>query len=153
MDGIAATFAQEHFGAADLGDERLNARLLSVADQLAAHPSETFPKKFHSPADLQAFYRLMENKRVTHAKVMMLHTDVTLTRMRATPGVVLLLHDTTVLDYSGLESIEDLGQIGDGHGGGCVDAPGFGAGRPSAASASASAQGRAAADSAKESPT
>lgn len=75
MDGIAATFAQEHFGAADLGNERLNARLLSVAEQLAAHPSQTFPKRFHHPSDLEAFYRLMKNKRVTHAKLMALPTD------------------------------------------------------------------------------
>ena len=35
--------------------------------------------------------------------------------MRATPGVVLLIQDTTVLDYSGLD-IEDLGQVGNGNG-------------------------------------
>jgi Transposase DNA-binding len=116
MDGMAATFAKEQFGTADLGDERLNARLLTVGEQLAAHPSETFPKRFSDPADLQAFYRLMENKRVTHAKLMAMHTDVTWTRMRTTPGVVLLIHDTTVLDYSGLKAIKDLGQIGNGHG-------------------------------------
>ncbi|MFO0841513.1 MAG: IS4 family transposase [Gemmataceae bacterium] len=32
------------------------------------------------------------------------------------PGVVLVLHDATVLDYSGLDSIPDLGQVGDGRG-------------------------------------
>jgi hypothetical protein len=31
-------------------------------------------------------------------------------------GVVLILHDSTVLDYSGLDSLTDLGQVGDGHG-------------------------------------
>lgn len=99
-----------------MGDKRTNARLLAVAEQLAAHPHETFPKRFHQPADLQAFYRLMSSKRVTHAEVMTLHTGVTLRQMQATPGVVLLLHDTTILDYSGLAAIAELGQIGNGRG-------------------------------------
>jgi len=116
MDGIAARFARDQFGAADLGDERLNARLVSIAEQLAAHPNVTFPKRFQDPADLEAFYRFAKNKRVSHTKLMALHTEVTLNRMRATPGVVLLLQDTTILDYSGLTAIKDLGQIGNGHG-------------------------------------
>ena len=37
--------------------------------------------------------------------------------MRECQGVVLILHDDTVLDYSGLETLaDDLGQIGDGRG-------------------------------------
>jgi hypothetical protein len=116
MDGTVATFAKDQFGAAELGDARLNARLVQVAEQVAAHPNESFPKKFHDPADLQAFYRLMKHKRVTHESVLAPHRAATLERMRATPGVVLLLHDTTVLDYSGLKSIKDLGQVGNGHG-------------------------------------
>ena len=116
MNGTVATFAKEEFGAADLGDARLNARLMQVAEQLAAHPNETFPKKFHDPADLQGFYRLMKHQRVTHESVLAPHRDATWGRMRATPGVTLLLHDTTVLDYSGLKSIQDLGPVGNGHG-------------------------------------
>jgi hypothetical protein len=116
MDGLAATFAKEQFGAADLGDKRLNARLVSVVEQLATHPSESFPQKFQNPSELEAFYRLMNNKRVSHAKLMAVHTAVTHARMQAIPGVVLLLHDTTVLDYSGLTAIHELGQVGNGHG-------------------------------------
>ena len=115
MDGIATTFARENFGAANLGDARLNKRLLLIGEQLAAHPNETFPSRFQDPADLQAFYRFANNKRVCHADLMALHNQVIWARMQATPGVVLLLQDTTVLDYSGL-SIEDLGQVGNGNG-------------------------------------
>lgn len=116
MDGSAIAFARKNFGAADLGDERLNMRLLSIAEQLAAHPDETFPDRFRDPADLQAFYRFANNKRVCYADLMALHFQTTWTDMQATPGVVLLLQDTTVLDYSGLKSITDLGQVGNGNG-------------------------------------
>ena len=116
MDGMATTFARENFGAVDLGDTRLNKRLLVIAEQLAAHPNETFPNRFQDPADLQAFYRFANNERVCHADLMALHNQATWARMQATPGVVLLIQDTTVLDYSGLDSIADLGQVGNGNG-------------------------------------
>jgi len=116
MEDTMQAWATTHFGAAALGDARLTARLVAVGKQLASHPNESFPSKFHDPADLEGFYRLMKHERVTHASVLDPHRARTLERMRNTPGVVLNIHDTTVLDYSGLKSIEDLGQIGDGHG-------------------------------------
>jgi hypothetical protein len=105
-----------HFGDAPLKDARVRKRLVLVADQLVAHSDGSFPDKFHDPASLQAFYRLMDQDQVTHTSVLARHQEVTLERMRATPGVVLAIQDTTVLDYSGLTSIKDLGQIGNGHG-------------------------------------
>lgn len=116
MEGTVSRFAQDQFGSADLGDARSNRRLVRVAEQIVAHPNETFPQKFHDPADLQGFYRLMKQERVTHASVLAPHVATTLEQMRATLGVVLNLHDTTVLDYSGLTAIAELGQIGNGHG-------------------------------------
>lgn len=114
MEG--ATFGRIHFGKADLGDERRVERLVRVADRLALHPDGTFPKKFRDPADLKGFYRLMEMEQVTHAAVLAPHLAETHRCMQAYPGTVLILHDTTTLDYSGLDAIEELGQIGDGHG-------------------------------------
>src|SRR6202022_3632281 len=116
MEGVENTVGRIHFGAVALGDARLTERAVQVADQLLAHPHDSFPQKFHSPADLQGFYRLMKHERVTHASLLAPHLAVPLERMKATPGIVLLLQDTTVLDYSGLESIEELGQVGNGHG-------------------------------------
>lgn len=116
MDGSATTFAEEHFGAAELGDARLNKRLVQSAKQLIANPSGSFPTRFNEPADLHGFYRLMKHQHATHASILAPHVAVTLERMRATPGVVLNIHDTTVLDFSGLNSIPELGQVGDGNG-------------------------------------
>jgi hypothetical protein len=117
MDGEDnVSFGQLHFGTAALGDARRVERLVRVADQLVMHPGGTFPKKFHDPADLKGFYRLMEQEAVTHEAVLASHRAETYRRMQAYPGVVLILHDTTVLDYSGLTEIEELGQVGDGHG-------------------------------------
>ena len=58
--------------------------------------------------------RLMNSQEVTHQAVLGPHRARTLAAMRQARGVVLVLHDTTELDYSGLRSIGDLGPIGGG---------------------------------------
>jgi hypothetical protein len=112
-DGVS--FGQLHFGTARLGDKRRTARLVTVADQLLRHPQGTFPQKLPDPYDLDAFYGLVKAKQVTHAAVLAPHCQLTHQRMVAHPGVTLLLQDSTVLDYSGLD-IPELGQVGDGNG-------------------------------------
>jgi hypothetical protein len=113
---MASSFGEEHFGQAQLRDKRLTKRLISVVDQLVRHPEGSFPDKFKNPAELDGFYNLMANPKITHAKVLASHYERTLELMREQQGTVLNLHDTTVLDYSGLTAIDELGQVGDGHG-------------------------------------
>ncbi len=114
----SSRFGEEHFGGAQLGDVRRQRRLVSSATEMAKHPGGTLPNKLNAPMDLKAFYRLMDSDSVTHETVLRPHVDRTLDHMRAHEGVVLILHDTTELDYSGLKSLKDeLGQIGNG--GGC----------------------------------
>jgi len=110
-----ASFGQLHFGDARLGDARRTARLVAVADQLLQHPQGTFPQKLPDPSGLDAFYRLVKARGVTHATVLAPHCQLTHRRMAEHAGVTLLLQDSTVLDYSGL-GIAELGQVGDGHG-------------------------------------
>ena len=118
MDGQStASFGQLHFGGADLGHKGRTKRLVKTADQLVLHPAGTLPTKLAEPADLKGLYRLVEHLTVTHASVLAPHVSRTVQLMRQCQGVVLILHDDTVLDYSGLETLaDDLGQVGDGHG-------------------------------------
>jgi hypothetical protein len=115
METPASSFGREHFGGAELGDKRRSRRLRQLADVIVQHPGGTWPDRFKRPADLKAFYRLMNEEEVTHAKVLTPHRQRTLQRMAEQSGVVLTIHDTTELDFSGL-TIEGLGQIGEGHG-------------------------------------
>jgi hypothetical protein len=115
--GATRTFGARHFGRADLGDQRRNHRLVQLADDVTGHPGGTLPDKLRHPKDLKAFYRLMNQPRVTHESILAPHRQETEERMRAHDGVVLVVHDTTTLDYSSLTSLAPvLGQIGDGHG-------------------------------------
>jgi hypothetical protein len=108
-------FGSEHFGAAELGDRRRTRALVRCADQVHRHPTGTLPDKFANPAQLKCFYRLMNNKQVTHAAVLKPHRQRTLELARSNPGVTLFIHDDTHKDYTGLGSLQgELGPIGNG---------------------------------------
>jgi Transposase DNA-binding len=115
MDG-ALSFGHQNFGGIDLGDARRTSRLVRSADAMCRHPGGTLPDKLPKPADLRAFYRLMNCEQVTHRVLMLAHNQETQRRMAASaPGVVLTLHDATELDYTSKKSLEhQLGQIGQG---------------------------------------
>jgi hypothetical protein len=89
---------------------------VQAADAIFRHPGGTLPHKLRSPADLKALYRLMDQDAVTHAAVLAPHREGARRAMGEHAGVVLLVHDFTELDYTGLTSIRDLGQIGNGSG-------------------------------------
>jgi hypothetical protein len=108
------TFGEAQFGAARLGHQRRTRCPVRVADAIYRHPGGTLPAKLHAPKDYKAMDRLMHRPEVTHAAVLEPHRQRTRARMQQTPGAVLVLHDTTELDYSGLRSIADLGPIGGG---------------------------------------
>jgi hypothetical protein len=110
----------EWFAGVDLKDERRNQRLRYSAERMLTHPGGTLPEKLPNPADLDGFYRLVNCEDVTAERILAPVVARTHEKMLASSGVVLIVHDTTVLDFSGLESIEDLGPIGDGHGRGLL---------------------------------
>lgn len=114
------SFGEMHFGGAALGNKARTKRLVKVADALVRHPGGTLPHKLNDPAALQAAYRLMERPEVTHASVLAAHQAETFRRIREHAGFLLAISDATELDYSGLHSLADLGQIGNGGGRGYI---------------------------------
>jgi len=109
------TLGQAIFAHAQLGDQRRNKRLIKTFESIGRHPGGTLPDKLGSPADLRAFYRLCDCDEVTHAALIAAARRHTLTRIAATAGPVLIVHDATELDYNSLTSLAgDLGQIGTG---------------------------------------
>lgn len=107
-------FALENFGEAELGDGRLTKRLVRVGLRMIQHPEGTLPAKMQTPADLKGLYRLLGHEQVTHAAVLQTRRRLTLARMRESREVVLLIHDTTQLDYTGKKSLAGLGQLAAG---------------------------------------
>jgi hypothetical protein len=110
------SFTQQHFGEVDLGHKARNRCFSKIADLIGRHPGGTLPDKLQSPKDYRAMDRLMNRPEVTHAAIVSAHVERTLEQLRQCDGPVLLVHDTTELDFTGLLSIPELGPIGNGHG-------------------------------------
>jgi hypothetical protein len=120
---FGASFGESHFGSCLLGDARRTRRLVKTADLIMKHPGGTLPDKLLGNwADLMGLYRLAAAEQVTHQAVIAGHCRRTLELAAARADVVvLLLHDSTDLDYTQLLALDDqVGQIGNGGGRGYV---------------------------------
>ena len=111
----AGQWAQEEFAFADLGEPRLNKRVVKIATNLAANPGGTLPQAFPDWAELKAAYRFFDNPVVDFPKVVQPHLERTRLACRE-PGEYLIIEDTSDLDFSGHRKTRDLGVIGDGNG-------------------------------------
>ena len=101
----------DELGTVELGDKRLNRRLLETAGQLAAQPTAPLNQACADWAATKASYRLFQNARVTVADILAPHQTQTQARL-AEYALVLAVQDTTYLDYSSHPQTTGLGPIG-----------------------------------------
>src|SRR5512135_2500142 len=107
-------WAERNFATAQLGDGRRTRRLVESAARIAAHPEKAFPQVFDWN-DLRGFYRLCNRREATLTAVMLPHWEHTREAMAAQP-LVLIVHDTTELDFSSHHALTGIGPIGNEHG-------------------------------------
>lgn len=100
-------WAEDEFGAAELGDIRITERLVALAHHLSRAPHSSFPQSLVGPA-LKACYRFFDNPKVDVEGVLAPHIEQTLARMRQVP-VVLAVQDTTEFNLGHLPAAEGLG--------------------------------------------
>lgn len=106
-------WAREQFGDCKLGDARRTARLIQVAEQVANHPSGSFPQQIKDWSDLKATYRLFNQDGVTFETIASPHWKRT---CAVPPGTYLVLGDTTEIDFGYDPDIDGLSRIGNGSG-------------------------------------
>jgi Transposase DNA-binding/Transposase Tn5 dimerisation domain len=106
-------WAEQQFGPVVLGDVRRTRRLVSSAAQIAHHPDLSFPQIFDWNA-LRGFYGLCNREEATLPALQQPHWDLTRQAMRQQP-LVLVLHDTTQLDFTSHAALQGQGPIGEGH--------------------------------------
>jgi len=110
MDSWAADELQH----VDLGDERLNKRLVKIVEKAAAHPESSVPQACDTWAETKATYRFWDSKRVTPEAIRRAHTESTAERVEAC-STVLVLQDTTNLDFTRHAAVTGLGYLDDVH--------------------------------------
>jgi hypothetical protein len=118
-EASAVGFAEFHFGGANLGHKARTKALVRAATQISRHPGGTLPTKMANPTSYKSMDALMNRPEVTHASVLACHQERTRAKMEASDKPLLIVHDATNLDYSGL-SIAQLGQVGNGGGRGYI---------------------------------
>jgi hypothetical protein len=110
-----AAWAAATYGDAALGDARRTRRAVATAAALAAAPAASLPAALRAPPALKAAYRLLHEADVTAAALTAPERARALAAARAEP-VVLLLQDTTEVDYTHHPATAGLGPTGDGGG-------------------------------------
>jgi hypothetical protein len=107
-------WAQQNFGTADLGHQRRTRRLVQSAAAIAAQPEKPFNQVFDWNG-LRGFYNLCHQETATLPAIQRPHWELTRQAMRQ-HRLVLILHDTTELDFTTHAALEGAGPIGDGRG-------------------------------------
>ncbi len=104
-------WSRREFGRSDLADGRLRRRLERMGAAWEGHPGEPLPAVFPGGAEQQAAYRFLHNKKVGVEDILQPHREALVERCRQEP-TVLLVQDTTTLNYTGLkDSTSDLGPL------------------------------------------
>lgn len=107
-------WAMEEFAGAQLGDKRLNRRLIKLATRFADKPTASIPGACPDWAETQGVYRFLnqackDENGLGWEDILAPHIAQTEARMRQHP-VVLCLQDTTELDFNG-QKIDGLGPL------------------------------------------
>ena len=102
----------QEFARVDLGDERLDRRLLKTAEQLARSPSSPINEACGNWASTQAAYRLFNNPKASTPGILQPHREATAQRMAGCGGPVLIMQDTVFFSYGTHVKTRGLGPIG-----------------------------------------
>ena len=102
---------EAELGEANLGDERLTARLLQMTGMFYAKPTANIPQAAGSAMAAKAAYRFLDNHVVSWQAILKPHYGATEERIRE-HAVVLVAQDTTTLNYSSHPETLGLGPIG-----------------------------------------
>jgi hypothetical protein len=92
-------------------DRRLKARLGALLRDLGQHVGGTVPLACQDWAATKAAYRFFDNPRVDEGVILGGHFAATAGRFAATPGTVLVLHDTTEFSFR-RDAPEEVGYLG-----------------------------------------
>ncbi|HBY93696.1 MAG TPA: IS4 family transposase [Chloroflexi bacterium] len=99
------------FAGVDLGDERLNRRLIVLAGDLGGQPTAPINEASRDWKAMKAAYKFFANEQVEAEAILAPHQERTLERLRG-HAVVVAIQDTTFLNYNHHPATTELGPIG-----------------------------------------
>jgi len=102
------------FGNADLGDRRLTDRLIKIAENKSLHPGTSYLQAAHGDRyDIKGYYNFIRSKKeeTNFNSILSPHIERTKQRMKGS-SCVLVIQDTSDLNYTNLKHCEGLGFVG-----------------------------------------
>ena len=112
MDSVQ--WAEQEFGQAQLGDNRLTKRLVRLATQRASMPNATIPQSCQNMAGTRAAYRFYDNDQIQADQILEPHRKASIQRLRG-QAVVLAVQDTTQIDLTNHPHMQGTGYLQDLH--------------------------------------
>jgi hypothetical protein len=112
-------WAEREFGGARLGDKRLTPRLVKIAGNKSRNPGASYLEAARGDRyDIKAYYNFIRSERETinFNAILSSHTERTRRRMKGN-DCVLVIQDTTDLNYSNLKCCQGLGKNGESQNG------------------------------------
>lgn len=113
-------WTREQWQKSELGDVRRNDRAIKLGLALVSKPHGSLPAQTEKWAHLKGAYRLLSSKEVSHEKLQKVHWKNTLEKAENSKNTLLLVQDTSELDYSNKKATKSLGSIGNHRGRGLV---------------------------------
>lgn len=111
---VNSDWVEHEFKYINLGDERLAKRQCTIVEDFAKQPDAPIPKVCSSWAKTKGAYRFFNNHRVEANAMILSHYQSTVERI-GQHEVVLVVNDTTSLNYTSHPETQGLGTIGSEH--------------------------------------
>jgi Transposase DNA-binding/Transposase Tn5 dimerisation domain len=105
-----SNWVETEMGACQLRDARHAKRRAHLLGRLSEKPVHSIPSACHGWAETVAAYRFLDNPAIGEQEILSGHQHATLERMR-TQAVVLLVQDTTFLDYGTTQPKKGMGTV------------------------------------------
>lgn len=98
-------WAASELASVDLGDKRLNKRVIKILESLGRAPKQSIPESCGTWGDTIAAYRFFMNDEVTWECLLEAHLESTKRRINESDSDILLcIQDTTELDFNGKQA-------------------------------------------------
>lgn len=110
MTGHGHGWATEELAEVNLGDKRLNTRLIKLCDRFSDAPESPINQACADWAETKAAYRFFQNDNVEAEQILAAHCNKTAQRARA-HKTVLALQDTSYFIYTGHPKTEGIGRL------------------------------------------
>jgi len=103
-------WAKNEFDIVDLGDDRLNQRLMKISQSFLDSTESPINKACGNWGDTKAAYRFFNNDNVNYQDIIQAHSKMTVTRSKQ-EDIVLAIQDTTYYNYSSHPETKGLGLL------------------------------------------